>query len=333
MNHCLFKAKDTKGAVGNTVDYSSLTMKCAYCGKEARGTREHIISSAILDLFPECYITFDDARNAIHEADPMVKDVCAECNNNRISYIDSYAKEFISKYFVKKYKEDDVVEIEYDYTLIQKMLLKYAYNDMRSRKEDCSFFDEEILEYLMDINNNVPKDNITVMCGLAVNVSPVPDSMFGNMKLRWCKSPFLYSNSTIRHIDYNTGEVFLNEDIKKEEFPDLRLSYAFRFNSVQLLLFCWDKESTSIEQNNIVLECQYPFHLLKKGEKQAILPVCTDELNYHRFDHIHVKWDGLFEVGLMRKYASGGKYEYKELCEKEWLEEEKKISKEHPRGK
>ena len=32
-------------------------MKCAYCGKEARGTREHIISSAILDLFPECYIT------------------------------------------------------------------------------------------------------------------------------------------------------------------------------------------------------------------------------------------------------------------------------------
>ena len=204
---------------------------------------------------------------------------------------------------------------------------------MRSRKEDCSFFDEEILEYLMDINNNVPKDNITVMCGLAVNVSPVPDSMFGNMKLRWCKFPFLYSNSTIRHIDYNTGEVFLNEDIKKEEFPDLRLSYAFRFNSVQLLLFCWDKESTSIEQNNIVLECQYPYHLLKKGEKQAILPVCTDELNYHRFDHIHVKWDGLFEVGLMRKYASGGKYEYKELCEKEWLEEEKKISKEHPRGK
>ena len=26
MNHCLFKEKDTEGAVGNTVDYSSLTM-------------------------------------------------------------------------------------------------------------------------------------------------------------------------------------------------------------------------------------------------------------------------------------------------------------------
>ena len=28
-------------------------MKCAYCGREARGTKEHIISSGILDLFPE----------------------------------------------------------------------------------------------------------------------------------------------------------------------------------------------------------------------------------------------------------------------------------------
>lgn len=27
MNQCLFKAKDTKGAVGNTVDYSSLTIR------------------------------------------------------------------------------------------------------------------------------------------------------------------------------------------------------------------------------------------------------------------------------------------------------------------
>lgn len=116
-------------------------MKCAYCGKEAKGTREHIISCAILDLFPECYITFDDARNTVHESDPMVEDVCAECNNTKISYIDCYSKKFISKYFIQKYKIDDVVEVEYDYVLVQEMLLKYAFNDMRYHKEDCSFFD------------------------------------------------------------------------------------------------------------------------------------------------------------------------------------------------
>ena len=35
-------------------------MMCAYCEKEAKGTKEHIVSSAILELLPECYITFDE---------------------------------------------------------------------------------------------------------------------------------------------------------------------------------------------------------------------------------------------------------------------------------
>lgn len=113
-------------------------MKCAYCGREARGTKEHIISSGILDLFPECYLTFDEKRGVIHQGDPMIKDVCADCNNNKISYIDSYAKNFIGRYFVKSYGEDEQVKIEYDYTMIQKVLLKYAFNDLRSRRDDIS---------------------------------------------------------------------------------------------------------------------------------------------------------------------------------------------------
>lgn len=307
-------------------------MKCAYCGKEAKGTKEHIISCSVLDLFPECYITFDETRQAIHQADPMVKDVCADCNNKNISYIDSYAKEFIGRYFVENYNEDEELEIEYNYVMLQKMLLKYAFNDMRSQKDDCSFFDEEIIHYLMNADDNTPKKNVSVLCGLAVNVSPVPDVMFGNMKLRWSKNPLFYSNSTIRHIDYETGQVYLNENIEKEEFPDLKFSYLFRFNSGQFLLLCWDKTSENIEQNNIVLECQYPYHLMRFDEDRAKISLCTDEINYHRYQHIHVKWDGLFEVGLMRKYASGGSYKYKKSIEQEWEKEEKKLKEEHPRN-
>lgn len=306
-------------------------MKCAYCGKETKGTKEHIVSCAILDLFPECYITFDNARDKVHQADPMIKDVCAECNNQRISYIDSYAKGFISRYFTQKYTEHDTVEIEYDYVMVQKMLLKYAFNDLRSHKEDCTFFDVEMLHYLLNESDNSPKTNVTVLCGLAVNVSPAPDAMFGNLKLRWCKDPILYSNSIVRNIDYETGQVFLNDDVPKENFPDLRISYLFRFNSVQFLLMCWDKMSEKIEENNVVLSCQYPYCLMKADEAKTVLPVCTDEFNYHQFEHIHVKWDGLFEVGLMRKLASGGKYQYKELYEKEWEKEEENIKQQHPR--
>ena len=261
----------------------------------------------------------------------MVKDVCAKCNNQRISYIDSYAKDFISQYFTQKYTEHDTVEIEYDYVMVQKMLLKYAFNDLRSHKDDCTFFDEEMLHYLLNENDNSPKINVTVLCGLAVNVSPAPDAMFGNLKLRWCKDPILYANSIVRNIDYETGQVFLNDDVQKENFPDLRISYLFRFNSVQFLLMCWDKTSEKIEENNVVLSCQYPYCLMKATETKTVLPVCTDEFNYHQFEHIHVKWDGLFEVGLMRKLASGGKYQYKELYEREWEKEEENIKQQHPR--
>lgn len=156
-------------------------MKCAYCGKEAKGTKEHIISCSVLDLFPECYLTFDEARGLIHRADPIVKDVCAECNNGKLSYIDAYAKNFISRYFTRRYTENDKVEIEYDYTMIQKMLLKYAFNDSRSRTECCTFFDDEILHYLLSEADDSPKENVTVLCGLATNVTLLPDAAFGNL--------------------------------------------------------------------------------------------------------------------------------------------------------
>ena len=308
-------------------------MKCAYCGKEAHGTREHIVSCAILDLFPECFMTVDDARNTTYEADPMIKDVCADCNNNKISYIDSYAKTFIGKYFVQNYKEGDIVEVEYDYVMIQKMLLKYAYNDMRSHKKDCSFFDDEILHFLTNENDNSPKKNITVLCGLAINVSPATEAMFGNLKLRWCMNPFLYSNSTIRHINYETGAITLNDDVERENFPDLQVSYLFKFNSVQFLLMCWDKNSEKIEQNNIVLECQYPYYLMNEKTNVATIPQCTDEVNFHHFEYVHVKWDGLFEVGYMIKLASGGSYKFKEEYEKEWIKFEEELKEKHPRKK
>lgn len=99
-------------------------MKCAYCGKEDKGTREHIISSGVLDLFPECFLTIDNSRKTSYTDDPVIKDVCEDCNNNKISYIDSYSKKIIGRYFLNKYKSNDEIEIEYDAALIQKMLLK-----------------------------------------------------------------------------------------------------------------------------------------------------------------------------------------------------------------
>ena len=305
-------------------------MKCAYCGKEAKGTREHIISCAILDLFPECCATVDPVRKIMYEADPTIKDVCSECNNNKISYIDKYAKDFIGRYFVQKYNEYDNVQIEFNYTMIQKILLKYAFNDMRSQKADCSFFDKEILHYLLNEDDTIPKENISVLCGIAVNVSPLPDAVFGNVKLRWVKDPAFLSNSMVDFID-GTHQIYFNDAVSRQEFYDLRVSYVFRFNSAQFLLMCWDRKSKKIEENKAILACRYPYHLLCADETSAVLPVCTNAYNYHSIELINVKWDRLFEIGILQRWANGESYLYKEFYEKEWKKEEEAIRQAHPR--
>ena len=81
------------------------------------------------------------------------------------------------------------------------MCLKFAFNDLRARKKDVSFFDDEVKEFLLNEEKSSPLGNITILAGLAVNTSPAPDYMFGNMKLRWGDSPLLLANSIVTNID------------------------------------------------------------------------------------------------------------------------------------
>ena len=191
----------------------------------------------------------------------MVKDVCAECNNQRISYIDSYAKSMIERYFLTKYERDSELEFEYNYVLIQKMCVKYAFNDSRSRKYDTSFFDQDIRNWLLHEGDKTPKRNITILAGLAVNTSPAPDYIFGNNKLRWSKEPLFLSNSIIVNIDYETGKITTREPLEVESFPKKVISYLFRFNSLQIIMICWEPDISEdeLETNMVVLDVQYPY--------------------------------------------------------------------------
>ena len=304
-------------------------MKCAYCGKEAKGTKEHIISSCIFDLFPECFATIDQEREVVYQGDPMVKDVCSDCNSNRISYIDSYAKSFIEKYFMKKYSKDDVLNIEYDYPMIQKMCLKYAFNDWRSRRKYTSFFSEEIIGFLLNETETEALKNVTILAGLAVNTSPVPDYYMGNMKLRRSSSPMFCSNSIVVNVNRYTGHITLRDKNEVQKFKKTALSYVFRFNSLQLLLICWDKDisDTDLMENKIVLEYQYPYTLLNiSGDSE--ISRCTNEVNYHFENIIDVKWgQSIMDViSSMRGTFTEKNRKYMELVETEWTKEEKRLA-------
>ena len=312
----------------------NVEMNCAYCGKVAKKTKEHIISCSVLDLFPECFATIDNNRGIVHLSDPVINDVCARCNNTRISYIDSYAQKFISDYFVQKYGKDDSLDIIYNYDLVQKMLLKYAFNTLRSIKHDVSFFTPQVKEFLMTENINEPLRNVTVLAGLAVNTSPAPDYMFGNIKIRSCKNPIFLSNSIIEHIDYETGKIQLRNENSHQEFAKIGFSFLFRFNSGQFLLICWDDDISDDDliANNTVLQFQYPYTVLD-NQGYAKLSRCTSEATYHSDMLIDVIWgQGIFdEITLMRGTYSDESQQYLKETEANWQLDEENLAKRFPR--
>lgn len=308
-------------------------MICAYCGQECRPTKEHIISSGILDLFPECFMTIDDMRKKVYPADPMINDVCADCNNKKISYIDSYAKEFVKRYFMGKYGADEQLDVEYDYSIIQKMLLKYAYNDLRMRRENTDFFNAKIKSYLMNSHNKAPLSNVTVMAGLAVNTSPAPDFMFGNLKIQWSNTPMFLANSIIENIDYETGQMKIREPFEREKLPGLLLSYIFRFNSGQFILMCWDEHCADVRASQAIVKFQYPYTVLEPYEHTATLSRCTSESTYHHFQLIDVTWGQslLDEISLMRRMANPKQDDYFNEMTSAWEIEEKKLAEQNKR--
>ena len=171
-------------------------------------------------------------------------------------------------------------------------------------KKDTSFFSSKIINFLLGEEDNIPRDNIFVLAGLAVNTLPVTDFMFGNLKIRWAISPKFLSSSIIQEFDYLTGQITLRDNPQIEEFDGLLLSYIFRFNSGQFILLCWEDDVSKVEKNIEIITEEYPYTLLSK-DNRATLFRCTNELTYHSFTVIDCNWGHMTtdQITMMRKKA------------------------------
>lgn len=245
-------------------------MMCAYCNEEKDKTKEHIISSAVLKLFPDSFLTHDERRGNLYEDEPVISDVCSECNNHKLSYIDSYASNIIKKYFVQKYSIEEDVLFEYDYTMLQKMLMKYAFNDLRSIKEDTSFYKPNIINFLLNSDDNEPVKHVSILAGLAIEVGGLPSELFGSKEIQWGTRAHFIKERILTDFDFKTTRMETQfENIKLE---NLSFSYVFRFNSIQFILLCWDPNITTacFDSTNAQLETLYPYNLLSQKNKTIL---------------------------------------------------------------
>lgn len=262
-------------------------MICSYCQKEGRMTGEHIIPMSLIDMFPECDFNFmHDKETKIFKSEKIViNDVCHKCNNENLSELDAYGSRLVKDYFVKPYKADDELVLTYNYSLLSRWLLKILYNIARTKKSeiDTTSF-ESNLDYII---GRVQKSAMpfSVFGGLSVDMTPLPEFFFDNMKLGVFFNPHFVGGSILECINPLENRFTVSKELENMKFEKLMLSGVLRFGSAMFLVFLWEDDITPTEKHTMdrLIELVYPYVLLKNDLENATLKRVTHAYNYNNY--------------------------------------------------
>ena len=108
---------------------------CAYCGSNSGLTNEHLFPDCICERTPGSMISIartSEGDKAIGGA-LQIGDVCARCNNEKLSALDTYICELHDKYFKTIVHAGDRVDFRFDFDRLLRWLLKTGYNTARAR--------------------------------------------------------------------------------------------------------------------------------------------------------------------------------------------------------
>ncbi len=84
---------------------------------------------------PELEAKYLDGQKLFTPSELVIGDVCAECNNKKLSVLDSYICNLFDKYFNLYVESQNELIFEYDYELLLRSLLKITYNSSRTVKK------------------------------------------------------------------------------------------------------------------------------------------------------------------------------------------------------
>ncbi|MEM9276465.1 MAG: hypothetical protein AAGA80_26480 [Cyanobacteria bacterium P01_F01_bin.143] len=111
---------------------------CAFCDLGPPFTKEHIWPRGLISRFNEELLTFNKHINGHYKGDPLIKDVCQNCNNVKLIALDSYLCQLYDNHIGKIINSGEDVAIKYDYDLLLRGLLKISYNSARTQKHAIS---------------------------------------------------------------------------------------------------------------------------------------------------------------------------------------------------
>lgn len=121
---------------------------CAYCGKEGKMTREHVIPDGFIRSMnlERQIIWLNKAPTRVIEAEIKIKDVCNKCNNETLSELDDYALRLIKSYNSKIEISTSKSSFKYNYEKLTRWLMKVCYNSARANdtKSDVAIYKDYI---------------------------------------------------------------------------------------------------------------------------------------------------------------------------------------------
>lgn len=259
-------------------------MICSYCQEDKRVTGEHIIPRSILDLFPECdfNIKYAEDTKYFKSDNIVINDVCENCNNVILSELDAYGSRMVQDYFVKTYEADDELVIPYNYSLLSRWFLKIMFNIARTRKEIETTSFESNLDYILGKSetSTVP---FSVFGGLSVDMSPLPEFFFDNVKLGVFFNPNFVQGSLLEIVNPMENKFQVRKEKEFMKFDKLLLSGVLKFGSGMFLVFFWAEDITPTEKQTMerLIEILFPYVLLKSDLDNATLERVTHAFNYN----------------------------------------------------
>ncbi|WP_207239426.1 hypothetical protein [Pseudomonas sp. GW456-L15] len=118
---------------------------CAYCSKEEKLTKEHLVPSWYIreNIAPADKSFFlERVGSKFISSDPQVKDVCATCNNVKLGALDDYGKYVYNSLFCVDYFDGEKVKISVEHEKFVRWLLKISYNCARIHSNDVDLLGE-----------------------------------------------------------------------------------------------------------------------------------------------------------------------------------------------
>lgn len=237
---------------------------------------------SLIEMFPECDINYMHDK-AFKGEKIVINDVCDICNNKTLSELDSYGATMVNDYFVRTYEANDYLHLPYDHYKLSRWLLKILYNNARSNKIDTAWY-ESNLDFILG-KTQESSFSFSVFSGISVDMCPLPEFYFDNMKLGVFFEPIIVKDSILEIVDLHENKFKKREEIERVNFQKLSQSGILRFGSGMFLVFLWneDIEPHEKEENEEIMKSTYPYTLLDNGSEVAILNRVTNAYNYHNY--------------------------------------------------